>query len=47
MCCDFAQIAALDPSNATNELSLCNKDSALALSSARFLDSDCDCLTRE
>ena len=47
MCCDSAQIAALAPSNATNELSLCNKDFALALSTVRFLDSECDCLTRE
>ena len=46
MCCDSAQIAPLAPSNATNELSLCNKDSALALSTARFLDSYCYCLTR-
>ena len=46
MCCDYAQIAPLAPSNATNELCLCNRDSALVLSTACFLDSDCDCLTR-
>ena len=46
MYCDSAQIAALAPSNATNELSPCNRDSALMLSTACFLDSDCDCLTR-
>ena len=46
VCCDSAQIAPLAPSNATNELSPCNRDSALMLSTACFLDSDCDCLTR-
>ena len=47
MCCDSTQIATLAPSNATNELSLCNKDFALTLLTAQFLDSECDCLTRE
>ena len=46
VCCDSAQIASLAPSNATNELSLCNRDSSLELSVAHFLDSNCDCLTR-
>ena len=46
VCCDSAQIAPLAPSNATNELSPCNRDSALMLSTACFLDSDCDRLTR-